>query len=376
MFSWLSRRRAMALCVKETRQILRDPSSWLIAVVLPLVLLTIFGYGINLDTNRLRLGVVIEQRSELSTDFVNSLISSPFVEPTIADSRALLMDQMQTGKIRGIVVVPVDFDLRMIRYKSAMPVQVITDATDANTANFVRGYVQGIWHEWQALQAITRGNTIQPLINVQARFWFNPAAISRHFIIPGAITIIMTVLGAILTSLVVAREWERGTMEALLSTEVTRMELLLCKLVPYYFLGMLAMGLCMLVAIYVLDVPWRGSLLFLLSIGSLFLINTLGLGLLISTVIRSQFNAAQTAMNAVFLPSVMLSGFIFQISSMPEAIQLVTYLIPARYFVSTLQSLFLAGDIYPVLIFNALSLIVFAVALFGLTAFKTQRRLE
>jgi ABC-type multidrug transport system permease subunit len=181
-------------------------------------------------------------------------------------------------------------------------------------------------------RAEDRGETFEPLIDVQTRYWFNPAAISQHFIIPGAVTIIMTVIGAILTSLVVAREWERGTMEALLSTEVTRVELLLCKLIPYYFLGMLAMLLCMLVSVFILGVPYRGSLVMLFFITSLFLLSTLGMGLLISTITRNQFNAAQVALNAAFLPSIMLSGFIFQIDSMPAVIRAVTYIIPARYF--------------------------------------------
>ncbi|KEY57422.1 inner membrane transport permease YbhS [Serratia sp. DD3] len=208
------------------------------------------------------------------------------------------------------------------------------------------------------------------------RFWFNPAAISQHFIIPGAITIIMTVIGAILTSLVIAREWERGTMEALLSTQVTRSELLLSKLVPYYFLGMGAMVLCMVVAVFVLGVPFRGSLLMLFLISSLFLASTLGMGLLISTITRNQFNAAMVALNAAFLPSIMLSGFIFEIDSMPAVVRMVTYIIPARYFVSTLQTLFLAGNITTVLMINLLFLIASATVFIGLTAWKTRRRLD
>lgn len=165
-------------------------------------------------------------------------------------------------------------------------------------------------------------------------------------------------------------------MEALLSTEVTRVELLLCKLIPYYFLGMLAMLLCMLVSVFILGVPYRGSLIILFFITSLFLLSTLGMGLLISTITRNQFNAAQVALNAAFLPSIMLSGFIFQIDSMPAAIRLVTYIIPARYFVSTLQSLFLAGNIPVVLIVNTLFLIASAVMFIGLTWMKTKRRLD
>ncbi len=365
----LSWRRVRALCVKETRQIVRDPSSWLIAVVIPLLLLFIFGYGINLDSSKLRVGILLEQQSEEALDFTHTMTGSPYIDATISDNRQELIEKMQAGRIRGLVVIPVDFAQQMARPNDVAPIQVITDGSEPNTANFVQGYVEGIWQIWQMQRAEDRGETFEPLIDVQTRYWFNPAAISQHFIIPGAVTIIMTVIGAILTSLVVAREWERGTMEALLSTEVTRAELLLCKLIPYYFLGMLAMLLCMLVSVFILGVPYRGSLLLLFFITSLFLLSTLGMGLLISTITRNQFNAA-------FLPSIMLSGFIFQIDSMPAVIRAVTYIIPARYFVSTLQSLFLAGNIPVVLVVNVLFLIASAVMFIGLTWLKTKRRLD
>ncbi len=372
-FSW---RRLRALCLKETRQILRDPSSGLIAFVIPLMLLFIFGYGINLDSSKLRLGILMEQQSEEARDLANTFVGSPYIEPTISDNRQQLVQMMQAGSIRGMVVIPNDFAEHMARPSDRAPLQIITDGSEPNTANFVQGYTQGVWQIWQQQRATDLGHDDKPLIEIQMRYWFNPAAISQHFIIPGAITIIMTVIGAILTSLVIAREWERGTMEALLSTQVTRSELLLSKLVPYYFLGMIAMVLCMVVSVFVLGVPYRGSLLLLFVISSLFLASTLGMGLLISTITRNQFNAAMVALNAAFLPSIMLSGFIFQIDSMPAIVRAVTYIIPARYFVSTLQTLFLAGNIGTVLTVNLLFLIASAVVFIGLTAWKTQRRLD
>lgn len=372
----LSWRRVRALCIKETRQIIRDPSSWLIAVAIPLMLLFIFGYGINLDSSKLRVGILLEQRSEEALNFTHTMTASPWIDATVSDNRQALIEMMQAGRIRGLVTIAPDFAARMNREGDEAPIQVITDGSEPNTANFVQGYVEGIWQTWQQQRAEDRGESVEPLIDVQMRYWFNPAAVSQYFIIPGAVTIIMTVIGAILTSLVVAREWERGTMEALLSTEVTRAELLLCKLIPYYFLGMLAMLLCMLVSVFILGVPFRGSLVLLFIITSLFLLSTLGMGLLISTITRNQFNAAQVALNAAFLPSIMLSGFIFQIDSMPAVIRAVTYIIPARYFVSTLQSLFLAGNIAPVLLVNVLFLIASAVMFIGLTWLKTRRRLD
>ncbi|KPD02089.1 ABC transporter permease [Moellerella wisconsensis] len=372
-FSW---RRLKALCVKETKQILRDPSSALIALVIPLMLLFIFGYGINLDSSRLKVGILMDQQSQSARELVDTFTGSPFIDATISDNRQALTDKMQAGEIRGIVVIPVDFAAQLQRTDGHAEIQVITDGSEPNTANFVQAYTQGVWQTWRIQQGENEGYSTSPLIDVDMRYWFNPAAISKHFIIPGAISIIITVVGAILTSLVIAREWERGTMEALLSTQVTRSELLLSKLLPYQFLGSLVMLLCMLVTVFVLDIPYRGSLWILFIITSLYLATALGMGLLISTLTRNQFNAAMVALNAAFLPAIMLSGFIFEIDSMPAIIQAVTYFIPARYFVSSLQTLFLAGDIYIVLLMDILLLIASAILFIGLTAWKTRRRLD
>ena len=225
-------------------------------------------------------------------------------------------------------------------------------------------------------RASDRGETPPARISVEPRFWFNPSAESRNFLIPGSITIIMTVIGALLTSLVVAREWERGTMEALLASPVTRTELLLSKLLPYYALGIVSLFLCVGVAVLVMRVPFRGSLLVLWAIGSLFLASSLGLGLLLSTVLRNQFIAAQAALNSAFLPAVMLSGFLFEIHSMPAVIRGVTYLVPARYFVTAMQTLFQAGSVPPILLHSGMFLVAAGSFFIGLTALKTRRRME
>jgi ABC-2 type transport system permease protein len=200
--------------------------------------------------------------------------------------------------------------------------------------------------------------------------------VSRNFLVPGSISVVMTIIGALLTSLVVAREWERGTMEALLATPVTRAELLLSKILPYYLLGMFAMLLCLLVAVYILGVPFRGSLVALVVISTLFLGSALGLGLFLSTVLRNQFNAAQAALTAGFLPAMMLSGFVFEIASMPKALQWFTRIIPARYFATSLQTLFQAGTITSLLFINGLFLGLLALFWLGLSAIKTGRTLD
>ncbi|HWQ93508.1 MAG TPA: ABC transporter permease, partial [Clostridia bacterium] len=232
------------------------------------------------------------------------------------------------------------------------------------------------WDSWRQQRAALRGEPLANPVTLEPRFWFNPTAESRNYLIPGSITIIMTVIGALLTSLVIAREWERGTMEALLASPVTRTELLLSKFLPYYALGILSMFICVAVAVFLMHVPFRGSLLVLWLVGSLFLGSGLGLGLLLSTVTRNQFNAAMAALNAGFLPALILSGFIYEIRTMPTIIRAVTYLVPARYFVTAMQTLFQAGQVWPVLIKSMLFLALASLFFLSLTALKTRRRLE
>lgn len=376
MTTAISFRRLRALSRKETWQILRDPSSIVIAFVLPVVMLFIFGYGINLDSTAVNIGLVLEDKSPAARHFADSLAGSPYLKVTTGQTRAEIARAMTEGRVRGFVVVPVDFAEKLNRLTDLAPLLVVADGSEPNTASFVQNYVAGAWTGWLEQRARERGETLPAGISLEPRFWFNPAAESRNYLIPGSITIIMTVIGAMLTSLVVAREWERGTMEVLLASPVTRAELLLSKLLPYYALGMISLFLCVGVAVVILQVPFRGSLLALWGIGSLFLASSLGLGLLLSTVLRNQFNAAQAALNAAFLPALMLSGFLFEIHSMPTVIQAVTYLIPARYFVTALQTIFQAGTVGPVLLHSGLFLVFAGTFFIGLTALKTRRRLE
>jgi len=371
--SW---RRLIALCRKESYQIVRDPSSIVIAFVLPIVLLLIFGYGVNLDAERIRVGVLNEDSGPESAQFVTALAASPYLETHPSTSRDELTKWLMAGEIRGMVILQSDFGARLARAGDVAPVEVITDGAEPNTANFVASYVQGAWERWTGQRALDQGRRLSPPIELVARSWFNPAALSRNFIVPGSIAIIMTIIGALLTSLVIAREWERGTMEALLSTPVTRAELLLSKILPYYVLGILSMLLCVGAAVWVFGVPFRGSVGLLIVFTSLFLGSALGLGLLLSTLTRNQFNAAQAALNAAFLPATMLSGFVFEISSMPAPIRAVTYVIPARYFISALQTLFQAGFVGRVLLEDSLFLIVSAAFFLGFTTLKTRLRLD
>ena len=329
----VSYRRLFALVRKETVQTLRDPSSLLIAGLMPLLMLFLFGYGLNLDTGVTRIAVVVEDSGAAALDVVAALDGSPYLEVTYLGNRTGAAERLDRGEVGGFVVVPDGFSKAVARGRTG-DVQAVTDGTDPNTAAFVSAYVSGAIAVWREQRNRGDGAVERGGLGSDPRYWFNPATISRNSLVPGSIAVVMTVVGALLTSLVVAREWERGTMEALLSTPITRVELLLTKIIPYFGLGMVSMAICLIISTLVLGVPFRGSLMLLFLATALFLGTALGLGLLLSTAIRSQFNAAQAALNAAFLPVMMLSGFVYEIGSMPRPVQVIASILPGRYFVT------------------------------------------
>jgi len=343
---------------------------------MPLLMLFIFGFGINLDFSKLRIGLWAEDSGAEAAAFTSALAGSSWLDVHSFPSRAAMERAIVDSEIRGFVVIPPDFSRRLKQPGTTAPVQLVADGSEPNIAQFVRSTVNGVWQTWQTQRAGDRGEVMKREISLEPRYWFNPSAESRNFIIPGSITVIMTVIGALLTSLVVAREWERGTMEALLASPVTRTEILLSKILPYYGLGMVSLMLCVVVAQWVLRVPFRGTITALWVVGSFFLLSVLGIGLAISTGMKNQFNAAQAALNAAFLPAVMLSGFIYEISSMPVFLRGVTHIIPARYFVSSMQTIFQAGTIWKLLLPDILMLIGTTIVFIGLTAKLTKRRME
>lgn len=369
-------RRLRAIMRKEGLQILRDPSSILISVVLPTILMFIYGYGVSLDINHLSIGIALEDTSPDAQSFAQAISGSPYFNVTFARHRQSLYNKMTQGTIRGFVVVPAYFSAFLANKQEIAPIQVITDGSEPNTANFVQNYVQGAWLNWLRQRNITHSaHLIQPVI-LNSRVWYNEKLESRDFLLPGSLALIMALIGTLLTALVIAREWERGTMEALMATPITILELIIGKLVPYFFLGMFSMLLCTALTVLFYGVPFRGSLLALLVVSSAFLFSSLGMGLLISTLARNQFVASQGATTTAFLPALILSGFIFEISSMPKPIQWLTYLLPARYFVSSMKTLFLVGDVWSILLFDILWILVIALVYFYLTALKTAKRLD
>lgn len=369
-------RRVKTMVVKEFFQIIRDPSAILIGFILPLILLFIYGFGVSLDLDHLRIGLVLEDTSPDARSFAESLFDSRYFEVHYAHDRRELIDPLVKGQIRGFVVVPSYFSVFRKRPPNVAPIQVISDGSEPNTASFVQNYVQGAWKTWLDIEAVESKLKRQTLVELDSRYWYNEKLESRNFLIPGSLALIMTLIGTLLTALVVAREWERGTMEALMSTPIRINELLIGKLIPYFFFGMISMLMCTLIAIVGYNVPLRGSWLTLIFVSSVFLFTALGLGLLISSITKNQFVAAQASQVAAFLPSFMLSGFIFEISSMPEPIQWITYLLPARYFVSSLQTIFLVGNVWPLIIMNVIPIFIIGLILFFMSAKYTVKRLD
>ena len=369
-------RRLKALIIKEFLQIVRDPSSILISIVLPLLLLFIYGYGVSLDADHVRIGLVMEDAAPDAQSFAKALTDSPYFDVTVARDRRVFERAITSGAIRGFVVIPAYFSSFRLRPDHIAPLQVITDGSEPNTATFVYNYVQGAWLNWLQQEKISSNLKGLPLIGVQSRFWYNEELESRKFLIPGSLAIIMTLIGTLLTALVVSREWERGTMEALMSTPVTVSELIAGKLISYFILGVCSMAMCVFISSFVYGIPIRGSLFALALVSGVFLVAALALGLLISTIARSQLVAAQASMVLGFLPAFILSGFIFEIASMPLIIQAITTVLPARYFVTTLKTIFLVGDVWSLILINLIPMIIMGMLLLAITAKKTIKRLD
>jgi ABC-2 type transport system permease protein len=360
---------------KEWLQVIRDPSSIAIAFFLPLLLLLIFGYGVSLDAKNIRLALVIEQADSQSLSFAGGFYQSPYFAPVALNSIQEAETALRESKVDGIVWLRHTFGRDYLR-KESPPIGVLVNGVDANTARLIEGYVQGIWFGWLEQQAERAGKKLQSPVQLEQRIWFNPQVRSTDFLVPGILAVIMTLIGALLTALVIAREWERGTMEALLVTRISVPEILLGKLIPYFILGMGGLFLSLIMAHFLFHVPLRGSLWLLLAVSALFLLVALGMGFFISTIFKSQFVAALVAMVSTFLPAFILSGFIFDLRSMPPIIQGLTHLIAARYYVSILQTLFLVGDVWSVVLPNAAALVVMGLFFHGLVYRKTRKNLE
>ena len=367
--------RLKSLIKKETLQIIRDPSAIGIAFLLPVILLVIFGYGVSLDAEHVPVGLVIEKQGPEVAQFISGFYNSEYFEPRFFSSVQEAEKSLMDREIAAIVWTRSNFARTLLNTLDA-PIGVIVNGVDANQARIIEGYIMGVWINWLDKYAHSKGLSLDIPVTVKHRIWFNPAVRSRNFLVPGLIAVIMTLIGGMLTSMVVAREWERGTMEALLVTPVQKAEIILGKTIPYFILGMGGMTLSVVMAVWLFNVPFEGSFWALALSSALFMLTAIGLGLVISVAAGNQFVAGQIAIVITFLPAFMLSGFVFDIGSMPVPIQIITHIVAARYFVSILQSLFLAGDIWPIFMVNCLWLAGMAVFFFMVIKRKFHKRLQ
>ena len=385
--------RMRGLLRKEWLQVMRDPSAIAIALIMPVVLLLLFGYGISLDARDVPVAIVADDLGPEAMEFAARLLLADTFRPRVVTGMRQAEEDLRAGRVDAIVHLQSDFARRLSDATAGasastarpdgappagdagtVPVQLIVNGVDPNNARTVSGYITTVWQSWLSGRVAAAGQA--PAVRLVPRMWFNPASDSRYFLVPGLMVLIMTLTGALLTAMVMAREWERGTMEALLVTPVRMGELLTGKLLPYFVLGMGGMVLTVIMALYLFGVPLRGSLAVLAGAASLFLTAALGMGLFISVLARNQFIAGQAALLATFLPALFLSGFIFDLESTPAFVQVVSYIIAARYFATLLKTIFLAGDVWEVIVPNALALAALAAFFLTVARLRSRKRLD
>ncbi|MDO8538984.1 MAG: ABC transporter permease [Opitutaceae bacterium] len=373
-------RRIRAVARKETLHVLRDPRSLGLAIGIPLVMILLFGFALTLDVDRVPVVAWDQSRTPASRDYLAQFTASRYFDfRGMVANYGELDRAIDTRSAVLALVIPSDFALEMGAGRAAS-VQAIIDGSDSNTAAIVLGYAQAItagFNQRLAVEQIQRrvGVSSSPSLDLRPRVWFNADLESKNFIIPGLIAVIMGLIAALLTSLTIAREWERGTMEQLISTPVTGAELILGKLLPYFVIGMIDVLIAVLLAVFLFAVPLRGSVPLLFAMSAIFIVGTLAQGILISTLARQQLLASQLAMVSTFLPAFLLSGFMFAIANMPLPVQVITHIVPARYFVALVKGIYLRGVGLETLWLDALLLVAFAVLVTGLAIVKFKKSL-
>jgi ABC-2 type transport system permease protein len=366
--------RLRALIVKESYQVMRDPAALLIAFVLPPILLFLFAFAMSLDVEDVDVGIVLESDGAQAQSLAAAFAATPYLRVKPARHRREVEHMLVAGDLKAFAVIPADFEARLLGGQGDAAIQIIADASNPNTANFTVGYLRGVYQSWLSDHPDVQATSAA--ISLEQRFWFNPELQSRRILLPGSMAIIITMIGTLLTALVMSREWERGTMEALMATPASVGEIILSKLLPYFVLGTLAAIGCAFLSIQVLGLPLEGSFGALLLLSMVFLVPALGQGLLISSLVKNQFLAAQMAVVTGFLPALLLSGFLYDIHSMPWVLQQITRVVPARYFVSSLQTVFLAGDVWSVYVRDIAAMLGVGAFFFGIIRIKLKKRLD
>ncbi|OGI47142.1 MAG: hypothetical protein A2151_09465 [Candidatus Muproteobacteria bacterium RBG_16_65_34] len=358
-------RRLWAMARKEAIQLRRDTRSLILAFLLPVLLLVIFGYAISWDVRDIRTAVLNQDQSAHARELLDAFRASGYFTFRSDLARAQEIGPLLDGVgVQLVLVIPPDFSARLNAGRPAA-LQAIVDGSDANTATIILAYTRAIVLSY-SLDAQLQGARVNPPVTLESRVWYNEELLSRNMIVPGLVAVIMMIVAAMLTSLTIAREWERGTMEQLAATPVARAEVVLGKLLPYLGIGLVDVVVSAVLGVWIFDVPFRGNVLLFMGLSAFFLTGALGLGVVISALARSQLLATQIAMIVTFLPAYLLSGFMYAISVMPAPLQLLTYLIPARYFIVVTRGLFLKGVGPEALWLQGLLMIVFAALGLGL----------
>jgi ABC-2 type transport system permease protein len=377
----MSLTRLLAMARKEILQLRRDTRSLILAFLLPMMLLILFGYAISWDVRNIHIAVLDGDRSAASRELIDAFRSSGYF--TIVENLerpAQIGGLFDRGLAQAVLVIPAGFSSDLSAGRTA-PVQTVVDGSDANTATIVLAYSEAIARTFSGKVMLRGVKPDRPLsslapITPESRVWYNEELASRNMIVPGLVAVIMMIIAAMLTSLTIAREWERGTMEQLAATPVSRVEVVLGKLLPYLAIGLADVVVCSILGVLLFDVPFRGSAALLMVLSFFFLTGALGLGIFISAATKSQVLATQVAMMATYLPAFLLSGFMFAIEVMPAPLRAVTYLVPARYFLVVTRGIFLKGVGLDVLWFQGLLMIVFAMAGLSLAVLRFRKELE
>ncbi len=375
----MNTRRVKAIAKKEFIQIWRDPRSLGLGIAIPVILIVLFGYALSLDIDHVPMVVWDQDKSQVSVDFLRNFNNSRYFSiNAYYDNYRDLERDINYGRAMIGMVISKDFS-RYLNSGQKAHVQVILDASDSNTAQVALGYVNGVVNAFN-VNIITNalrkaGAPDVNTLDFRARIWFNQDFASKNFIVPGLIAIIMMIIAALLTSLTVAREWERGTMEQLISTPVRPAELITGKFIPYFVIGLLDLTVAVFMGKFVFDVPLRGSILLLFILSSVFLTGALAMGIYISTIAKNQLMASQMALLISFLPTFLLSGFTYEIFNMPKLVQVFTYFIPARYFITILRGIYLKGIGISDLWFETLCLLMFTYLATGAAIKKFKKKI-
>ncbi|MDR0640514.1 MAG: ABC transporter permease [Holosporales bacterium] len=369
-----------ALISKEVKQIRRDASSILVAFIMPMLVLFVFGYGISFNIENIKMELVNLDSGTMSHELTDLYASSKYFNINLAATTKDAQKRVESGEAQGIIIIPEHFSKKfmqglyrmrtnqMITRNHPPEIQIISDGTDPNTASYIEGYASGIFSKYCA----SLNKTKPQILSINDRLWFNSTTDTINFLMAGALTMILSIVGTFLTALVVAKEWERGTMEALIATPVSIWEIIISKIIPYFVLCIFSLIFSISYGILVFQVPFEGSILALSLVTSVFITVSILIGLIISTTAKDQFVASMGAMTVTFLPTFMLSGFVFEIKSMPFWLQCLSVIFPAKYYVSSIRTLCLVGDVWDIILRDTLILSGMA----GILMFSLKKKLK